>query len=217
MYDEKVPYDPSAPVSAQDKTPEDHESLGQRAMDLLVYAPTGLVVTAIEELPSLVAKGKERLAPQMRSAHAVGRFTVDFGAKQMERKASQLLRRPAAPAATQGEGASGPRPSRPPGGPQTHHEAPEAKPAHRPKAAGAPRPAPAHQPPAESRPTVDLAIPGYDTLSASQVVRRLDGLGPAELEAVRRYEAGARGRRTILHRIHQILEEQGHAGEQPGS
>ena len=52
---------------------------------------------------------------------------------------------------------------------------------------------------------VDLAIPDYDTLSASQVVRRLDGLGPGELEAVYRHEAATRGRRTILHRAQQLL------------
>ncbi len=63
------------------------------------------------------------------------------------------------------------------------------------------------------RATVDLAIPGYDTLSASQVVRRLDGLGEAELEAVRRYESGSRGRRTILNRIAQIRGEPRDQGE----
>jgi hypothetical protein len=50
-----------------------------------------------------------------------------------------------------------------------------------------------------------LAIPDYRALSASQVVRRLDGLGQDELEAVYRYEAATRGRRTILHRAQQLL------------
>jgi hypothetical protein len=49
-----------------------------------------------------------------------------------------------------------------------------------------------------------LAIPGYDTLAASQVVQRLSSLEPDELEAVRRYELGTRGRRTILHRVAQL-------------
>jgi hypothetical protein len=51
----------------------------------------------------------------------------------------------------------------------------------------------------------DLAIPGYETLSASQVVRRLDGLGAAELQAIYEHEAGTRRRRTILHRTQQLL------------
>ena len=49
-----------------------------------------------------------------------------------------------------------------------------------------------------------LAIPGYDALSASQVVERLAGLSPDELAAVRHYEAGHRRRRTILGKIEQL-------------
>jgi hypothetical protein len=49
-----------------------------------------------------------------------------------------------------------------------------------------------------------LAIPGYDSLSASQVVQRLAGLAADELEAVRTYEAATRGRRTILARVSQL-------------
>jgi hypothetical protein len=71
------------------------------------------------------------------------------------------------------------------------------------KAAAAKRKAKA---PAKRKPVVapGLAIPGYDTLSASQVVPRLDALRAAELEAVRAYEAAHRGRRTILNRIAQL-------------
>src|SRR5690606_33944085 len=49
-----------------------------------------------------------------------------------------------------------------------------------------------------------LAIPDYDNLSASQVVPRLDGLTPDELEAVRRYERKHRHRKTILNRVAQL-------------
>ena len=59
----------------------------------------------------------------------------------------------------------------------------------------------------------DTTIPGYDTLSASQVVRLLDGLGPSELQAVIRHEGATRGRRTILHRANQLLGTE----EPPGS
>jgi hypothetical protein len=64
----------------------------------------------------------------------------------------------------------------------------------------APAPAPA-MPAGEAS---SLAIPGYDALSASQVVQRLAGLATDELEAVRTYEAATRGRRTILNRIAQL-------------
>lgn len=50
----------------------------------------------------------------------------------------------------------------------------------------------------------ELAIPGYDSLSASQVVPRLAGLAGDELEAVRAYESGKRARKTILNRIAQL-------------
>jgi hypothetical protein len=53
-------------------------------------------------------------------------------------------------------------------------------------------------------PADGLAIPDYDSLSASQVVSRLAGLGPAELDAVRAYEAAKRGRKTILNKIAQL-------------
>ena len=54
-------------------------------------------------------------------------------------------------------------------------------------------------------PQVDaLAIPDYDELSASQVVERLEGLDPASLDAIRRYEGAHRGRNTILGKIAQL-------------
>ena len=49
-----------------------------------------------------------------------------------------------------------------------------------------------------------LAIPDYDGLSASQVVNRLAGLSPAELESVQLYEAAHRGRKTILSKVAQL-------------
>ncbi|MGH9121691.1 MAG: hypothetical protein ACRDYC_07050 [Acidimicrobiales bacterium] len=65
--------------------------------------------------------------------------------------------------------------------------------------------APEQYPPVGERPLAeDLPIPGYDSLSALQVVPRLAGLTPSELEAVRAYEVGGRGRRTILSRIAQL-------------
>ena len=55
-----------------------------------------------------------------------------------------------------------------------------------------------------SQADADLPIPGYNSLSASQVVERLAGLSTAELGAVRAYEASNRKRRTILGKIDQI-------------
>jgi hypothetical protein len=76
-----------------------------------------------------------------------------------------------------------------------------------PSASPAPDEDPLAPAPAPAMPAGDassLAIPGYDALSASQVVQRLAGLATDELEAVRTYEAATRGRRTILNRIAQL-------------
>ncbi len=73
-------------------------------------------------------------------------------------------------------------------------------------APAAPRPErPAPDPAAAA--IVDGALADYDTLSASQVVRRLESLGSEELRAVQRYEASTRNRRTILNRAGQLLDE----------
>ncbi len=50
----------------------------------------------------------------------------------------------------------------------------------------------------------ELAIPQYDSLAASQVVARLEGLTASELDAVRRYELAHRGRKTVLGKIDQL-------------
>jgi hypothetical protein len=50
----------------------------------------------------------------------------------------------------------------------------------------------------------ELAIPDYDSLSASQVLPRLSNLDADELEAVRAHEAAHRGRKTILSKVAQL-------------
>ena len=76
-----------------------------------------------------------------------------------------------------------------------------------------PVPAPRREPSTDDRPianngdieaNTDLPIPGYDALSASQVVERLMGLSRAELEVVHAYESAQRQRRTILGKIEQL-------------
>jgi polyhydroxyalkanoate synthesis regulator phasin len=48
-------------------------------------------------------------------------------------------------------------------------------------------------------------IPGYDDLSAAQVLERLDGLSPAELRKLRDYEARHGNRKTVLDKINRKL------------
>ena len=46
-----------------------------------------------------------------------------------------------------------------------------------------------------------LSIPDYDGLAASQIIERLEGLNPEELNDVEEYERSTRARRTILGKI----------------
>ncbi len=52
--------------------------------------------------------------------------------------------------------------------------------------------------------SADLAIPSYDTLSASQIVERIEGLNEHDRDAIARYEIAGRNRRTILGKIDQL-------------
>ena len=151
------------------------------ALDLLVYAPVGLAVSARELLPKLAERGRARLAGQVTTARVVGQFAVQQGQVQ----AGKAFAKARADAVQRLDGL-GTTP------------APPAAPVRRAPAAAAPRPA------TSSASSETLAIPGYDSLSASQVLPRLDGLAAPELEAVRAYEAGHRGRKTILGRISQL-------------
>jgi hypothetical protein len=50
----------------------------------------------------------------------------------------------------------------------------------------------------------ELPIPGYDQLAASQVIARLPGLSPAELDRIEGHESAHRRRRTVLAKINQL-------------
>jgi hypothetical protein len=159
---------------------EEKKSPIEQALDLLLYAPLGLAITAREELPKLIERGRQEVTGQVTMARVIGEFAVREG----ERQGAKLVRDAA-------------ERMRPPAPPET-----PARPAAAPPSAA---PAAAAPSPNGARPSGgDLAIPGYDSLSASQVVPRLAGLSREELEAVRAYEASTRGRKTILNRVAQL-------------
>ncbi len=205
------------------------------ALDLLVYVPVGLALTASEEIPKLAAKGRAQLGGRVSMAKVVGQFVVAQGRKEVSRRLSA------------GTVSSRAAPPSPPvsdrgtvGGGVATAPVVTGEPVIRP-APGAPA-APAVTfedllasadraeggfvdeggPPAGERggaatsagaEGVDaspgseaLAIPGYDSLAASQVVQRLAGLAADELAAVGAYESSHRGRRTILTRVRQLQQ-----------
>ena len=161
----------------------------EQLLDLLVYAPLGLLVEARDLVPKLADKGRQRMGGQVTVARMIGEMAVRQGQRRAE-KVVQRIR----------EQQRGAGPDRPTSGPGTGSDRPAN--GHRP--ASPPTGATATAP-ADTVPEVDsLAIPGYDTLSASQVVPRLEGLSSEELEAIRAYEVATRARKTVLTRVDQL-------------
>jgi hypothetical protein len=184
-------------------------------LDVAVFAPIGAAAYLREVGPdavrTVVARGRaevdarqEQVADRLRHAKGAGEVAIAFGLPVLRRKVGERLAtlRPA-PA---------PPPVRPrprPAQPAPTSEAPTTTNGHH---AAEPVESldltvdddPAGSPPAAAPVGEQLAIPGYDALSASQVVERLAGLSGDELAAVRQYEAGHRRRRTILGKIEQL-------------
>lgn len=143
----------------------------------------------------MIERGRDVLESSVGAARVIGRVAVNQGRVEMSRIASQwndlgsVLR----------SGALNSRPPRAEAVPAPLHDA---TPAPAPKATTSEKPRPAAKRAPAAPPT--LGIPGYESLSASQVVSRLDGLTPDQRAAVKEYESSTRGRRTILGRIAQI-------------
>lgn len=168
-----------------EKTPIDH--LVDQAADLFVYAPIGLFF----EGPSLLPKLAEQGRVHARNARMFGQFAVRHGEAEVRRRIGALEEQ-----ATGFMRLVGLLPEEAPPAPAAPSTAATTVVAEATISGNGHTPA---------GPLVDaLAIPDYDSLSASQVVTRLEGLTPAELEAVRAYETANRGRKTILNKVAQL-------------
>lgn len=166
----------------------------EQALDLFLYAPMGLALTAREELPRLVEKGRKQFSEQVTTARVMGEYALQEGQRDLGERTKKVSD---AISGLTGRGRPAPKPAPAPA-------PPPAPTAPAPSAGASPVP-PAPVVPSAPRPSDDgLAIPGYDSLAASQVVQRLAGLSSEELEAVRAYESATRGRKTILHRVDQL-------------
>ena len=166
----------------EDKTPLDH--LVDQAADLLVYAPIGLFFEAPTLLPRLAEKGRVHA----NNARLFGQFAVRHGEAELRRRVGGLEEQATGWLKLFGLV------------PDDRAEAPAPEPAPEPRADALHGNGDTPAAPA----TADLAIPDYDSLSASQVVTRLEGLSGEELEAVRAYEVAHRGRKTILNKVAQL-------------
>lgn len=174
----------------------------ERLLDVALYGPVGLALAASERLPELAERGRREIEARVPAARFVGQMLFDQGSKEVKKRVDELPRRVKEVMAGLGIlGASldDDEPQSPP------DDAPQAAPVPAVPASTAVEavvpPVVVAVPDAES---ADLPIPGYDTLSASQVVQRLPGLSAAELDAIRSYEAARRGRKIVLLKVAQL-------------
>ena len=178
-----------------------------RLLDLVFYAPLGLILRAREEVPRLASQGRDRVSSQTPLAKMVGQMTVAQGRRQVEGLVDRLARssssssEPVPPSPSPGGGRPMPVPVPDPGGDAAGGGANATLPVPAPESSPEPAGTVEVVPTPEAS---DLPIPGYDSLSASQVVQRLPGLSSGELEAVRAYEEAGRGRKTVLLRVAQL-------------
>lgn len=150
----------------------------ETAADLVVYAPLGFVLEARRMLPAFVERGRNQVA----MTKMIGKFAVSQGRMEADRGLSKFANRTETLLQEFGL-----RPLDDEDEEIVETEPEVAEPTPR-SGAGAD----------------ELAIPGYDSLAASQVIPRLDGLTDDELDAVARYEAAHRGRKTILGKVDQL-------------
>jgi hypothetical protein len=180
----------------------------ERAVEVLVFAPVGLAVTARELLPRLVERGRQQVTGQLTTAKVIGQFAVQQGQSRAERafERAQASARSTLEQRGQGDGAvrRAPHPAAPSGEklataststptPVTPTaSAPAASTAPGPDGSGAPSPAPAVPRPEpvavrpDPSPTTAMpaaTAPGRDSgpLSAALPIPAYDSLSASQV------------------------------------
>jgi hypothetical protein len=169
----------------------DDKSPFDQLLDLCLFGPIGLVVAARARYPELVEQGRHQLEGHAALGRFAARHVADKG-KKGAGKALAKLRDSQAVATTMSA-------------PETWVTTPDGVP----HTIAAEEVIPVRHD--DDDPTTaasvgadELAIPSFDSLAASQVVQRLEGLTADELEAVRRYEVAHRARKTVLGKVAQL-------------
>jgi hypothetical protein len=155
---------------------EEPDPLVDRVADVVFYAPLGLALEHRKLLPQLAGRGRRQVA----FTRTIGQFTVRQG----------LIRAQALLEGLMGSTADGAPPHLP----------------VVPPPAASPDGADPDTDPGPTASAAVLAIPQYDSLSAIQVVPRLEHLTDDELTQLREYETATRSRRTILAKISQLQQ-----------
>ena len=56
-----------------------------------MFAPVGVAVTVVEDLPELIAKGRRRVELELGNARVVGRFVVHKGQREVSGRLDDFL------------------------------------------------------------------------------------------------------------------------------
>lgn len=181
----------------EDDSTRQHKSPIDHALDLFVYAPVGFVAEAPSLLPRFVKRGRDQVA----MVRAVGMYAIRRDPDELR---DVVDRHPGTRGTLQALGLV-PAAETTPADPRRNGSGTAPRETLATVSPLSPEVEPEPHEPTE--PAVDpetLAIPDYESLSASQVVPRLESLTSDELEAIRQYENGNRARRTILNKIAQL-------------
>ena len=162
-----------------------------QAVELAVFAPIGFALEARRLLPSFVERGRA----QVNMAKVVGQFAVTTGQAEAAKRVARVQEQAEALLNEFGLGTA-PVGATAPASDEPEVESEAATPAAPVVASTAPL--------RSSAASADLPIADYDSLAASQVIPRLEGLSGDELAAVASYEEAHRGRKTILGKVAQL-------------
>lgn len=149
----------------------------QQLVDLFVYAPIGIALEAVDNMPKFVERGKSQLTIGRflaRTAAKKGGSTLEGMAERFVNDASQVIVDLFGIDLTP-DGAE--------------DDAPVVKPAKAVEAGD-----------------VELPIADYDSQAAAQIVKLLAQLTPDEWDQIEAHETAGRGRVTILRKITQLRD-----------
>lgn len=163
-------------------TSEERTDPVEALLDLLLYAPLGLITQLDELLPGLIERGRSQAV----MARTIGEFAVRAGATKVQGRADdtqKVLEDAARSLLTVVSGLV----ERGSGSTST---------SERTDAGGA---VPDAGPPGPTFP-----IDGYDTRKATEIIPLLDGLDATQRSMVEAHERAGRARKTILNRLTQL-------------
>lgn len=167
----------------------------EQLLDLVLYAPIGLAVQVQEALPDLVREGRRRAEQRIVLARFLGKMAVHVGKQELAKRIDEIRSNGPSAMTTITNTTAMPHVATVDVVDTTASDA---------DTADLTTTADESVTPTTVVSADDLAIAGYDCLSASQVVGRLAALSADELDALAAYEAANRSRRTILAKVAQL-------------